>query len=109
MPHDPAKLLCDLEHRRDAMTEFMASPSAKGQAATGFMLQHHAEVSIILSKLSELQAQKVVKQTNHLIVLTWILAVLTLAMLWLCVVQTKIVVKQDAEAAAQHLESSQNR
>lgn len=93
MQQDPAKLLCDLELARDKMTDFMAGPSAKGQAATGFMLQHHAEISIILSKLAELQTRHMIKQTGQLVFLTWAIAALTLVLAGLAVIQIKIMVQ----------------
>ena len=94
MKHDPAKLLCDLELARDKMTEFMAGPSAKGQAATGFMLQYHAEVLVILSKLGDLQTRYVIKQTRQLVILTWALVAFTVVLAGIAVVQIIIMVKQ---------------
>src|SRR5260370_39137096 len=52
-------------------------------------------------------AKKLESQTNRLIVLTWGLVILSIALLAMAAVQTKIMPKENAEAHVQQVQTSQ--
>jgi hypothetical protein len=92
----------EISQKLQAVTELRG----KGDVRT----EHFARMVEFLAVIAQQQAEaadKLQRQTQWLIYLTWALVFLSTALLATAFIQTKIMFKQDAETHIQHVQASQ--